>query len=506
MRALLLPLLIAIALPTSAQPDPARDAAFAETADRIIAQAFDEVGAVPGLAVAVVRGGETVYARGFGYADVERSLPVTADTPFYIASATKPFTALLAALLDRDGLLALDASLASLFPDVAFDPAIEADSVTVRQLLAHVSGVENGPIGFRAAYTGQHTPAEMRRLLARSAPNAEAPRGQFDYTNVGYNIVSLRMDELSGGPWQTLLADRLFAPLGMTHTTAYASAAEAWAPARPYTPGPDGRPERIALVKHDDTMQAAGGLYASAADLARWLRLQLGGGRLDGVQMIPADVLDETHRPVAADRGDAFGPFGRDGYALGWHTGRYDGEPVLHHFGGFAGFHTHLSFMPDRDLGVVVLANESGAGGRLALLLAGFAYDWWSASSTEGDAVAERTLEGAAALRSGFDRYLAHGAREAAQRAERTWQLSLPAAAYAGTYADPDSGTLVVEHDPEAGLAVRFGRLQSAAEPFTDPESARVELIPGRGEGIRFELEGGQVRALVYVGQRFARL
>ena len=502
MRALLLATLVAV---TACAQN--REAAFATAADALVTETLDRFGTVPGLTVAVVRNGQIVYARGFGEADREAGLAATPDTPFYIASATKPFTALLAALHDRDGTLRLDDSLADLFPDVAFSPQIEADEVTVRQLLSHTAGIDNGPIGFRAAYTGQHTPAEMRRLLAGTVVEEDAPRGTFEYTNVGYNILSLRLDTLDGGPWQDQLADRIFAPLGMTRTTAFASEAAAWGPAVPYAVHPERGVERIDLVKHDDTMQAAGGMIASATDLARWLIVHLDGGRLDGRQVIPADVIAEAHRPIAEDRGESYGVLDRDGYALGWHTGLYDGDPMLHHLGGFAGFHAHLSFMPSRGLGVVVLANESSTGGRLATLFATFAYDWWDAAPNATEAVVDQARADAADLYDGFQASLDRYGRQLAERAERTWQLSLAPTAYAGTFEHPDYGTMTVEAGTDAEpLAVRFGRLHAVATPFTRPETARVELIPGRGQAIQFVLDGGDVRALVWDGLTFERV
>lgn len=504
--ALLLALLaLGSTVPVAAQ---GHEAAFTEAADGLIAEALDTVGAVPGLAVAVVRDGRTAYARGFGLANVEAGVEVTPDTPFYIASATKPFTALLAVLLDRDGTLPLGASLAEMFPEVAFDPAIEADSVTVRHLLSHTAGVDNGPIGFRAAWTGQHTPELMRQLLTRTAVEEDSPRGTFEYTNVGYNLLSLRLDELAGGPWQNLLAARVFRPLGMTHTTAYASEAAAWGPAIPYEVHPERGVERVDLVKHDDTMQAAGGMYASANDLARWLAVQLGQGRLDGRPVVSADAVAEAHRPLATDQGESFGVLVRDGYALGWHTGTYDGEPMLHHLGGFPGAHAHLSFMPGRDLGVVVLANESGAGGRLAALVAAFAYDWWDAEGSGQDAVVDRFRQSADSLRTDVDASIQRYGEALAERAGRTWALSLAPDAYAGTYAHPDWGTVVVEADPVDGgpLAVRFGRLRAVATPFTRPETARVELIPGRGQLVQFVLDGDRAGALVWDDETFERV
>jgi CubicO group peptidase (beta-lactamase class C family) len=443
------------------------------------------------MAVAVVRGDEVVYLRGFGQADREAGVEATPDTPFYIASATKPFTALAAVLLDRQGALDLDASLQSLFPDVPFAPAVEAGSVTVRHLLSHTHGLENDPIVFRAAFSGEHTPETMRSLLAGTTPNAEAPRGTFGYTNLGYNILSLRLDELPGGPWQDLLAALLFEPLGMTHTTAYASEAARWAPAAPYHPFGEDGPERIYLAKTDATMQAAGGMYASARDLARWLLVHLNEGRLDGRQVIPAEAVAEAHRPVA-EVDDRFGPFERRGYGLGWYTGPYGGEPMLHHFGGFAGAHAHLSFLPARRLGVVVLANESVAGGRLVPMVAAFAYDWWRGEpDAEALYAAQRD-----ALVAGFRQAREGVLAEAAERARRKWTLSQPFQAYAGTYVSPQYGTLTVAVEGETPV-LRLGNLWAEATPFTEPETMRVTFIPPQGEVVWFELDeaGRPVRA-----------
>jgi CubicO group peptidase (beta-lactamase class C family) len=470
------------AVPLAAQPADST-AAFTAAMDAFVSETLEALNAVPGMAVAVVKRDEVVYLRGFGYADREAGLAATSDTPFYIASVTKPFTALATVLLARQGALNLDASLQSLFPDVAFPPDAEADSVTVRQLLSHTHGLDNGGITFRASDSGEHTPEVMRALLAATTVDAEAPRGVFDYTNVGYNILSLRLDELEGGPWQRLLDALLFEPLGMERTTAYASEAAAWGRAAPYHPfGADG-PERIYLEKTDQTMQAAGGMYASAHDLARWLLVHLNEGQLDGRQVIPADVIAEVHRPAASLEA-SYGPFLRTGYGLGWYTGPYDGEPMIHHFGGFAGFHPHLSFMPARDLGVVVVANETVVGGRLVPLVATFAYDWWRGRPD----VAAQYAAQRDALVAGFEQAREDHRQGETERASRPWTLSRPFEAYAGRYVSPQYGTLTVAVEDDVPV-LRIGNLWSVATPFTEPETMRVTFNPPEGVVVSFELD-----------------
>ena len=449
-----------------------------------VLDAFD--GAVPGVSIAVVRGDEIVYLVGFGMADIEAGLAVTPHTPFYIASSTKSFTALAAALLDHEGAIDLDGSVARYAAGATFQPSVNADRVTLRELLTHTHGLDNDPIAFRAAFSGEHTPQVMWHLLAGTMPNDKAPHGTFGYTNVGYNILSLLLDRETGQLWQDVLDARIFTPLGMDRTTAYASEAErmGWAPAAPYRAvGPNGSPERIYLAKQDNTMQAAGGMYTTAADAARWLQVQLNDGRLAGEQAFPAEVIRETHRRWA-ETDASYGPFVRTGYGLGWYVGTYDSEPMLHHFGGFGGAFSHISFMPERDLGVAVFVNETGLGGRLATLLATLTYDWWHGvpdAREKAEAFVEQIPEQLAHARS-------RDVAERASRAERTWTLSQPFEAYAGTYVSPRYGTLTITVEKDA-LVARLGNLWAVATPFTAPDTMRFEMIPGRGQVVGFRAD-----------------
>lgn len=484
-----------------AEPPPAAE--LAEILDAFVPETMDAFGgAVPGLAVAVVRGEEAIYLRGFGLADRERDLPATPETAFYIASSTKSFTALAAALLDHEGVIDLDTSLAEAFPDVDFDPAVEAGAVPLRDLLTHTHGFDNGAISYRAAFTGEHTPEVMNALLARTEPRADAPRGTFRYSNVGYNVLSLYLDRVLEKPWQTLLDERVFTPLGMHHTTAYVSEMErgGWPVAAPYFGYGEEGPERLYLVKRDNTMQAAGGLYTTAADAARWLEAQLGEGRVDGRRALPAEVVHGTHQARAeADR--TVGPFHHTGYALGWSVGEYDGELLLDHFGGFAGAHSHVSFLPERGLGVAVLANEADGGMGLGLLVATLVYDW---GRGRPDA-----LERARALRAeGLEhvqRSRERAAQDRATRAEREWTLSRPLEAYAGTYVNADYGTLRVTVEDGAPL-VRLGNLQAVATPYTAPDTMRVALVPPGGSVVAFQLESDRAVRAVYEDEVFERV
>ena len=185
---------------------PAPRYGTAEEVEAFVSEAMEELAVVPGLAVAVYTP-DGIYMRGFGVTDLDTNAPVTPETAFYIASSTKSLTAMTMAILDSDGRIDLDQSIAEFAPDAPFPDEVRADEVTIRHLLSHTSGLRNSPIGFRAAYPGQHTPELNWQLLAETRIREEAPLGSFEYTNEGYNILTVLTDRRFGNKWQDLIAE-----------------------------------------------------------------------------------------------------------------------------------------------------------------------------------------------------------------------------------------------------------------------------------------------------------
>ena len=175
--------------PPGAAPDPAPGGALGASADSLDAF-FRRVAALevaPGYAVAVVQRGRPAFVRGYGWADVVGRRPVEPGTPFYIASATKSFTALAAALLAHEGRLELDAPLSRAFPGLTLRPPLAADSITLRSLLTHTSGVDVPGMTYRTAYSGEHTPEVLMRLLSGAVPRPE--RGFVARTSAGIMVL-----------------------------------------------------------------------------------------------------------------------------------------------------------------------------------------------------------------------------------------------------------------------------------------------------------------------------
>ena len=452
--------------------------------------------ALPGLAIAIVSGDRVIYRRDAGWADREAGRRVDRNTVFYIASTTKPFTALAVTLLDRDRVLGLDATVAEILPGARFGAGVDPSRVTVRQLLSHTHGIDgDGPVSYRAAYSGEHDRAAMLHALA--AHGAAAGGTAFRYTNFGYNLVSLAVDSLAGRPWQDVLAQRVFRPLGMRATSARVSDAPRDRLAMPYAVSPDGL-ERITYAKVDDNMQAAGGVVSTVADLARFAIAELNDGRIDGRQAIPADVIAETRRPVASLSEDGFGMH-RFAYALGWYSGILDGDTLVHHMGGFPGFASGVSFMPSRRIGVVWLSN-GGVGQPTPLV--GYAYALLT-GKTEAAARYRATMDSALPR-------LAQGraavAADRARRAQRPQTMALPLGAYAGRYEDEMWGSLEVSVRDDR-LVVRNGVLECVAEVYDGTRhQLRVELEPGSGRVVTFQVVDRRAVSAEYGGVRYPRV
>ena len=468
---------------------------------RAVQQFKDDTDYPAGTAVIVVKDGKVAYQGYFGFADIQAKTPVTRDTVFYIASATKPFFALDVLLAEHAGRLDTRTSLQAMFPDARFN-GFDAGTVTARHLLTHTSGIENGALGWATAFSGMHDPASLPRLVMASQPNAESPLGTFDYTNIGYNIASLWLDRVDAKQWQAQLQARIFAPLRMTHTTARASEADVrgWTVAKPYAFIATDRSVPLYLRKTDTTMHAAGGMLSSAPDLATFLIAQLGDGKLGRKQVLPAAIIRASQVRQATTDGK-YMDFPRDGYAWGWYTGEYKGRRMLHHFGGFAGFHAHLSFMPEAGIGLVVLNNEDVLGARLTNLIADYAYGL----ALDEPGIAAKAKERFVQLAGDAAKLEQAAVRQRDALQARPWRLSLPRAAYAGRYMHADLGEMTVTLQADDGLAVRWGELQAVASGFDKPDHVRVELVPNSGNVLEFVVADGKVQALVLDGMRFAR-
>ncbi|WP_417355769.1 serine hydrolase domain-containing protein [Gallaecimonas pentaromativorans] len=477
--------LIALALTLTAEPP------LELRMDNFIDNLRQDFAVRSGMAVVMVKGDKVIYRGNFGYADIAAQKAVTDDTRFYIASITKPLFAL--AWLQAKGPQSLKSTLAEQFPAIPFAPAIEADKVTVKELLTHSAGLSGDLLENAVAITGLHDQPRRRQMLSLLTVNPQAPRGQFQYTNLGYDILG----EALSPDWQQLLTDQVLRPLGMTHTSASVPAEAAL----PYSFFSAQRYQPLYLKKTRQTLHPAGGVFATSGDMAKLLAAELNQGRVDGRQALPAGIIALSQTPAVsleAKRGD----FARTAYALGWYVGQYKGHRTYHHFGSFDGFRPHLSFMPGAGLGLVILDNESELNDKLTDLIADYGYGLMLG---EGhlDARLGQRQQALKAMVLGYRQKLL--AKEEAYR-QRPYQFSQDPRRYTGRYHHPLAGDIVVTGSLAKGFHLSWGPLHSAVTAYGERDSIRVKLRPTHPQVVRFEVADGKVNALLLGGMRFEAL
>lgn len=315
---------------------------------------------VPGLAIAIVKGGEVVYAKGFGYRDVEQKLPVTADTLFAIGSSTKAFTTFTLATLVDEGKLDWDKPVRTFLPGFQMYDPNTTESITPRDLVTHRSGLPRHDLLWynNNALTRKDVVERLRYL----EPN-EQLRAKWQYNNLMFLTAGYLTEYLTGKSWEDSVRERVFEPLGMTRTNFSVDDSQKDPDhALPYKEDDD---EKIVLMpfRNISMIGPAGSINSSVNDMAKWVKLHLGNGKVGDKQLISANTLADLHLPqmvmgVPAERAELTPP----SYALGWMVDGYRGHTRVEHGGNIDGFSALVTLLPQDDLGMVVLTNKDGTG------------------------------------------------------------------------------------------------------------------------------------------------
>ncbi|HEY0778338.1 MAG TPA: serine hydrolase [Gemmatirosa sp.] len=443
-----------------AQPAPAAAPSLPPDFDAYVArvlQTFD----VPGAAVAVVKDGRVLIAKGYGVRTLGRPEPVDDNTRFGIASNTKAFTATALALLVEEGKVEWDAPVVRYLPEFAlYDPWVTRE-ITVRDLLVHRSGLGLGAGDLLWWPASTYDRAEIMRRLRFIKP-ATSFRSAYAYDNVLYLVAGRLIERVSGRSWEDFVRERILTPVGMTGSTVrHSDAAQAGGAADVATPHAevDGRTRAVVPMTSDNT-NPAGGVNSTAADMARWMLVQLDSGRIDGTRRLfaasSARELWTTVTPLPAPRAQVAPGFEHlrspfSGYALGFFTSDYRGRYQLQHSGGLPGYTSLVTMLPDARIGVAVLTNaESGAA-------------WEAITLRTVDALLGVTPPDYVALytrsREARRAYVARSAGHAGAARDSTARPSLPLARYAGAYEDAWYGRVDVAYEPGPNggkLVMRF--------------------------------------------------
>ena len=449
---------VVLAFSSIAVPALAIDAAPAVSVAAVPAPAFDldrdvnsalKLFDVPGIAIAIVKDGKVITAKGFGVRKLGEPAPVDAKTLFEVASNSKGFTAAALAMLVDEGKLAWDDPVTKHLPGFQMHDSYVTGAMTIRDLLTHRSGLGLGAGDLLWWPTTTFTTDEIIEKLRYIRP-ATSFRNSYAYDNLLYIVAGKIIADKAGKSWGEAMHERILAPLGMTGTTT--SLAEN-----------AGNPDvanahskingKIAAVKSMPVPNAVGavGINTNAEDIAKWMMVLLDEGKIAGVKDKdgkPARLLSEKQarelwtaqtpikiakpKPALAATKPNFSAYG-----LGFQLRDYKGMKVAMHGGALQGFYSRVLMVPDAKLGVAILTNAENGGSMTALqwrildhYLQAAPSDWLAlVAKVEQEQHAEEVKK----------QGKASGARAAKS------QPSLPLAAYDGEYEDAWYGKVVIK-------------------------------------------------------------
>lgn len=403
---------------------------------------------VPGLALAVVKDDSVVLARGYGVRELGKPDPVDANTLFAIASTSKAFTVAALGMLVDEGRLHWDDPVTKYLPGFQlYDPYVTRE-LTVRDLLSHRSGLARGD---QLWYLSPFSRAEVLRRVRFLKPQWSF-RSHYGYQNIMFITAGQIIPAVTDTSWDDFVRARIFQPLGMARTTTTTSVLAGMTDVATPHVTLDGKVTAIPWPDFDN-LGGAGAINSSVAEMARWLRLQLGHGVYAGKRLLSDSVVAQMRMPNTVIPLDStarrLNPDTHlETYGMGWFLQDYHDRLLVRHSGSLDGMRTHVAMIPQEHLGVVVIANlnESDVPQAVAFHLLDRYLgvpdrDWSALLLADREKQRQRTAE-----------------REKKREAERVPDThpSLPLPRYAGIYRSQLYGDVVVEEGP-AGLVVHFG-------------------------------------------------
>jgi CubicO group peptidase (beta-lactamase class C family) len=302
-------------------------------------------GESPGAAVLVSMDGKTLFEKAYGYASLEQRVPVTPQTKFRIGSITKQFTAAAILRLQEQGKLSVDDPLAKFVADYP-----RGGEVRLRHLLTHTSGIHSytAKPDFLETVSVPIKSVEDHIRSFQNDPYDFSPGARWEYSNSGYFLLGHIVERVSGESYADFLRKEFFEPLGMKDTGVYRNGVVLAHEATGYAQ--NGTKVEKATDWEMSRAGAAGALYSTVEDLARWNEALFAGRVLTKASTDAAwTAVTTVAAPQATDAG----------YGFGWGVGRFRGLREIQHGGGLQGFLSQLSRFPDRNLTIVVLANAA---------------------------------------------------------------------------------------------------------------------------------------------------
>ncbi len=454
-----------------------------------------------GLAIAVVKDGKVVFAKGYGVRELGKPAAVDTSTLFAVASTTKAMTAAALGMLVDEGKLNWDDAVTRHLPSFQlYDPYVTRE-VTVRDLLTHRAGLGGGDYFWYVNDLPADSLVEKLRLLKPEY----SLRSSFSYNNSMYIAAGQVVAAVSGMPWEKFVRTRLFDPIGMARSYPLLSLV----PGGAQTASPHWlyRGDTIGVIGVDRARAVgpAGDVWSSVADMSKWMRFLLDSARVDGKALIKPATFAELFAPQTLVPGGEFYPSQEltrpkwKTYGLGWFQHDYHGKQLDFHTGSLAGMVAILGLVRDEQFGVFISANLDHSEIRHALMYR--AIDTWLGHP-------QRDWSGD--LKLVYDKRRARGDSATAARESKRIKGTKPSLAltgYVGIYENPIAGRVSVRQS--AGV-LRFesGRaLRGALDHWQyDRFNARYDDRWQGTDTVAFTIGDGVAGALDYAGYTFRRI
>jgi CubicO group peptidase (beta-lactamase class C family) len=319
-----------------------------------ILKAFNGVGA----SIAIVENNQVVYAKGFGFRDAEKKLPVTANTVFPIGSITKSFTSALIGMLEDQKMLATDQKPSFYIPKLQFYNDRMNDLITIKDLLMHRSGI--GAVDGTYLFFPAASRMELMERVKYLKPNA-AVNDSYRYSNFGYAMLGAIVEQVSQKSWEQNVEDRIFKPLKMNRSSTYINdMIKTGDYSNPY--GVYNKEIKSVLFGELDNDKPGGGINSTANDMANWMRMWLNNGVYENDTLLSRSYVQNAMSIKNIYKGTPPDSTQPDnyifGYGYGWNVNSYKGHYRVHHGGAVSGFSADVVMFPTDKIGIVVLTNQ----------------------------------------------------------------------------------------------------------------------------------------------------
>jgi CubicO group peptidase (beta-lactamase class C family) len=315
-----------------------------------------------GFAIAIVKGNETIYTKGFGYRDIENKLPVTPNTVFAIGSTTKAFTASLIGILESEGKVDLNQSPRTYIPELNFYNSEMNSQITIKDLMTHRTGLPRHDGSWKSF--GLDSKEELLTRIAFQEPIAPL-RNKWVYNNFMYFVQGIIVERVTEQSWKQNIEQKFFEPLEMTNSNTNLDALNKNPQSAIGYYFKDGINAEIDYYDLA-AMEAAGAINSSVTDMSKWMMVWLNNGQYNGHQVIPSTYA----KAAMSSQMIITGKFPKDtdpgtfmnNYGYGWFVKSYKGHYRTTHGGGIEGFTAEITLFPTDDLGIVILTNQNQSG------------------------------------------------------------------------------------------------------------------------------------------------